>query len=150
METVVLGQATEKSVRVNNDPIPKIRGAGYQIVGVRDRENADFSIRQDVHLPSDAPSTPEHLKKYRKSHVNEPGKIQKHWGVADDQKRFAENYSYGKATYSSDPVEKVIKAQTLAGLADKFNDIKEAQYASHNREPLGKGFSRQYDWPQHV
>jgi hypothetical protein len=29
METVVLGQATEKSVRVNNDPIPKIRGAGY-------------------------------------------------------------------------------------------------------------------------
>jgi hypothetical protein len=30
-------------------PIPKIRGAGYQIVGVRDRENADFSIRQDVH-----------------------------------------------------------------------------------------------------
>ena len=84
METVVLGQATEKSVRVNNDPIPKIRGAAYQIVGVRDRENADFSIRQDVHLPPEAPSTPEHLKKYRKSHVNEPGKIQKHWGVAED------------------------------------------------------------------
>lgn len=75
METVVLGQATEKSVRVRQDPIPKIQGAGYQIVGVRDRENADFSIRQDVHLSSNAPSTPEHLKKYRKSHVNEPGKI---------------------------------------------------------------------------
>jgi len=35
----------ERSVRVNNDPIPKIRDAGFQIVGVRDRENADFSIR---------------------------------------------------------------------------------------------------------
>lgn len=146
----VLGQATEKSVRVNNDPIPKIRGAGYQIVGVRDVENADFSIRQDVHLAKDAPGTPEHLKKYRKSHVNEPGKIQKHWGVAEDQKKFADNYSYGKSTYGSDPVDKVIKAQTLAGLADKFNDIKEAKYASHNREPLGHGFSREYNWPEHI
>lgn len=61
-------------------------------------------------MPPDAPSTPEHLKKYRKSHVNEPGKIQKHWGVADDAKRFADNYSYGKSTYSSDPVSQVIKA----------------------------------------
>lgn len=147
METVVLGQATEKSVRVNNDPIPKIRTAGHQIVGVRDRENADFNIRQDVHLPADHPSTPEHLKKYRKSHVNEPGKIQKHWGVADDAKKFPENYSYGKSTYGSEHVDQVIKAQTLAGLADKFNDIKEAKYASHVKEPLGKGFSRQYQWP---
>ena len=138
----------EKSVRVNNDPIPKIRDAGFQIVGVRDRENADFSIRQDVHLAKDTPSTPEHLKKYRKSHVNEPGKIQKHWGVANDGKPFPENYSYGKSTYGSAHVSDVIKAQTLAGLADKFNDIKEDKYASHVREPLGKGYSRQYDWPE--
>lgn len=52
-----------------------------------------------MHLPADAPSTPEHLKKYRKSHVNEPGKIQKHWGFADDKARFPPTYSYGKATY---------------------------------------------------
>jgi len=71
----VLGQALEKSVRITNDPIPGIRTAGYEIVGVRDRENADFNIRADTHLPRDHPSTPEHLKKYRKSHVNEPGKI---------------------------------------------------------------------------
>lgn len=38
-------------------------------------------------------------------------------------------------------------AQSLSGLADKFNDIKEDKYASHKREPLGKGFSRGYDWP---
>jgi hypothetical protein len=65
----------EKSVRVTNDPIPNIRTAGYEIVGVRSRENADFNIRADEHLPRDHPSTPESLKKYRKSHVNEPGKI---------------------------------------------------------------------------
>ena len=65
----------ENSVSVTNDPIPGIAAAGYEIVGVRERENADFNIRSDVHLPGDTPSTPEHLKKYRKSHVNEPGKI---------------------------------------------------------------------------
>jgi hypothetical protein len=78
-----------------------------------------------MHLPGDTPSTPESLKKYRKSHVNEPGKIQKHWGHADDPSRFAENYSYGKPTYKSEHVMEVMKAQNLAGLADKFNDIKE-------------------------
>ncbi len=32
-------------------------------------------------------------------------------------------------------------------MKDKFNDIKEAQYASNVREPLGKGYSRDYQWP---
>jgi len=41
----------------------------------------------------------------------------------------------------------VIKAQTLNGLADKFNDIKEEKYASKVKEPLGKGYSRGYNWP---
>jgi hypothetical protein len=35
----------------------------------------------------------------------------------------------------------------LSGLQDKFNDIKENQYASHVKEPLGKGFQRGYQWP---
>jgi|TARA_B110000305_G_C19345940_1_gene591671 hypothetical protein len=73
MSTVVLGQAYEKSVKVMQDPVPNLRAAGHQIVGVRERENADYNIRQDMHLAY--PGTPEHLKKYRKSHVNEPGKI---------------------------------------------------------------------------
>lgn len=41
----VLGQALEKSVRVMNDPNPQLSSAGHQIVGVRERENADFNIR---------------------------------------------------------------------------------------------------------
>ena len=43
--TVVLGQAFEGAQRVRQDPIPQIRAAGHAIVGVRDRENADFSVR---------------------------------------------------------------------------------------------------------
>lgn len=38
----------------------------------------------------------------------------------------------------------------MSGLADKFNDIKEAKYASHQREPLGRPASRGYAWPQQV
>lgn len=67
--------------------------------------------------------------------------------MADDPRKFPEAYSYGKSTYQSDHVNDVVKAQNLAGLADKFNDIKEDKYASHVREPLGRGYSRQYEWP---
>jgi len=38
------------------------------------------------------------------------------------------------------PMDQVVKAQNLNGLADKFNDAKEGKYASQVREPLGKSF----------
>lgn len=44
----------------------------------------------------------------------------------------------------------VIKAQNLAGLADKFNDVKEGKYASSVREPLGMSYQRGYNWPKQV
>jgi len=106
------------------DPIPKIRAAGHQIAGVSE-EAADYSIRQDVHLGSGVPGTPEHLKKFRKSHVNQPGQIQRHYGVAEDPLHFPPNYSYGKESFGSEHVSNVMKAQSLSGLQDKFNDIKE-------------------------
>jgi len=43
--TTVLGRATELSVKVRKDPVPNIRTAGYEILGVRERENADYSVR---------------------------------------------------------------------------------------------------------
>jgi hypothetical protein len=140
--SAVLGYNTRHN---RPDPIPKIRAAGHQIMG-SDAEAADYSIRQDVHIEG-APGTPDHLKKFRKSHVNQPGQIQKHYGVAEDPLHFPDSYSYGKGTYASEHVSKVIKAQDLNGLQDKFNDIKENQYASHVKEPLGKGYSRDYKWP---
>ena len=44
----------------------------------------------------------------------------------------------------------VIKAQNLKGLADKFNDIKEAKYSSNLREPLAASYVRGYNWPKQV
>lgn len=143
MDQILGSSATKYKVRA--DPYPKIQTAGSRNPNA-DKESADLSIRQDVH--NQAPGTPEHLKKYRKSHVNQPGKIQKHWGIADDSSHFPPSYSYGKKTFGSEKVGDVLPAQNLQGLADKFNDIKESKYASHQREPLGQSYKRQYNWPE--
>ena len=76
------------------------------------------------------PGTPEHIRRYRKSTQNQPGIKQIHPGLFNDGPKVPDNYAYGKKTYGSDHVDTVIKAQNLAGLADKFNDIKENKYAS--------------------
>ena len=57
-------------------------------------------------------------------------------------------HAYGRKTQGTDPVDVVIKAQNLNGLADKFNDAKEGKYASAVREPLGKSYQRGYNWPK--
>jgi len=119
--STVLGLSQRSS---RPDPIPKIRAAGHQIAGVKN-ESADYSIRQDVHIDGQ-PGTPDNLRKYRKSHVNQPGLIQRHYGVAEDPMKFPENHIYGKSTYQSEHVNEVIKAQDLQGMQDKFNDIKES------------------------
>lgn len=144
METAVLG---ERSVGIKKGNLPQVMAAG-QMKNAGVKENADYSIRQDVHMSRS--DTPEHIRKYRKSNVNEPGKIQKHWGMADDQPKMDQSHSFGKVAVDSEHVDQILKAQNLEGLADKFNDIKEGQYASNKREPLGKSFNRNYNWPDKI
>lgn len=38
----------------------------------------------------------------------------------------------------------------MTGIAGKFNEIKEAKYASNIREPLFKVYERGYQWPEIV
>ena len=49
------------------------------------------------------PHTPEHIKKYRKSHNDEPGIIQRHFGVAEDPLP-PTTFCYAKKTKESDHV----------------------------------------------
>lgn len=102
-------------------------------------EGTHTSLKHNENL-SNLPGTPEHLKKYRKSHQNQPGIKQVHPGLYDDAPNVTENHAFGKKTYGSEHVDNVMKAQNLAGLADKFNDIKEIKYASQMKEPLGKPY----------
>jgi len=50
----------------------------------------------------------------------------------------------------SDHVDGIIGPQNLKGISARFNDIKEAKYASNIREPLFKAFERGYQWPEVV
>jgi hypothetical protein len=127
------------------DPARKIRAAGSNIIGVR--ETSEQCIRADFHSPQ--PMTPKKLIKYRQ--VNQTvGKPHRHWGGADDRLKFPGDYAYGKKVIASESPSTLIKAQDFNGLADKFNDMKEATYASKKKEPLGHAFSRKYEWPSKI
>ena len=58
------------------------------------------------------------------------------------------DHAYGKPQFGSDHVDIVIKSQNLSGLADKFNDTLESKYDSVKREPLGRSYQRNYNWPE--
>lgn len=97
---------------------------------------------------SNRPSTPEHIRKYRKSTNGLPGVIVVHPGLREDAENLDRNRAYGKIVQPSAAVGQVIKAQNLTGMADKFNDIKESKYASQQREPLGHSYERGYAFPE--
>lgn len=104
-------------------------------------------MKADLYRDQNTPGTPERVKRYRKSFQNQPGVKQIHPGQVGDS---IPQSQFGKKTHASEHVDEVIKAQNLRGLADKFNDIKEAKYASNIREPLAQGFQRGYQWPKAV
>ncbi len=133
------GMATS-TAKVRADPIPKIRAAGHIIV--TGGHNADMSIRGDIYGNEGRGNmgTPPNIKKFRKTNNNEPGQIMVHPGLQEGQPVHEVGHSFGRKTQGTDPVDVVIKAQNLNGLADKFNDAKEGKYASAVREPLGKSY----------
>lgn len=89
------------------DRIPQIRQAGKQIVV--GQESADVCIRADVHK-TDRQTTPEALRKFRKSQNDMPGKKQVHPGLYNDPAYKPAEFSYGKHTFDSEHVDRVIKA----------------------------------------
>lgn len=127
------------------DPIPGIPTAG--VTTTIKNEGTQNCIQPERFYLKDTPSTPPHVKKYRKSFHNQPGIRQVHPGMLGDNNR-PPTHIYGKPTGESEHVEKVIKAQNLEGLAEYHNEIKEGQYESHKREPLGKSYMRGFKLPE--
>lgn len=94
-------------------------------------------------------TTPEKIKKYRKSFNDEPGMKQIHYGVVEDPLP-APTFIYGKKTYVSDHVNEIIGPNKSQSLAQYEKELKEKKYASSIKEPLGRGFERGYEYPQEV
>lgn len=145
---MVTSLAETGNVKIRPDPIRAIRASGKHIA--TGGHNSDLCIRAGLfpHEKPGNPGTPEHIRKYRKLNQMEPGQIQVHPGLQDDKSKFDKDHAYGKPQFGSDHVDVVIKAQNFSGLADKFNDTLESKYDSVKREPLGKSFQRNYDWPE--
>lgn len=119
----------------------------YKGAGVTQRI-LDESTANCVKPDQRGPSTPEHIKKYRKSYKMQPGVTIQHYGRVGDPLP-NEKHSYGVKTLDSDHVDGVIK-QKRENFQDVVTDMKEGKYASAKREPLGKGMSRDYVYPNAI
>ena len=125
------------------DRNPNIRTAG--VVTTIPEESTKICIQP----PPPRESTPEKIKKYRKSFNDEPGIKQIHYGIVDDPLPDG-GFTYGKKTYNSDHVHQIIGPHQSKSLANYEKELKEQKYASSIKEPLGKGFERGYSYPQAV
>lgn len=71
----------DATIKVRQDPVPKIRAAGSVIA--TGGHNADMMIRSDMYageIKGNA-GTPPHIRKYRKINNLEPGQIMVHPGL---------------------------------------------------------------------
>jgi hypothetical protein len=128
----------------DNSPFLPVAGITTAIAGV----GCDQSIRQDVYFKPRT-STPEHIKKYRRSIKEIPGVKQLHYGIYDDPKD-ADFLVHGTKTADSDHVTDCIKGRNLTGVKHYMNHIQEQKYARNQREPLGKSIMRNYEFPEKV
>ena len=109
----------------------------------------DDSTRACIQPPPPRESTPEKIKKYRKSFNDEPGMKQIHYGILEDPLP-PSTFSYGKKSHNSDHVHQIIGPNKSQSLAQYEKELRENKYASSIKEPLAKGFERGYTFPQQV
>jgi len=96
---------------------------------------------------SEVPTTPDGVRKYRKSYFAEAGTHVIHPGLIDDVKGIDRNAKFGKTTAHSDHVENVFGHGPQTDFEDYQNDKLEGTYQSKKREPLGKSYSRGHRLP---
>merc|ERR1712216_409055 len=92
------------------------------------------------------PGTPEDVKKWRKSTIQEPGRICLHPGVSDDLD-FRRVGTYGVKTPMGAKVKELIQMPPPSKLMEKAIIKKESVYESHKREPLGSSYMRGHELP---
>ncbi|KAL3146785.1 hypothetical protein ABBQ38_014767 [Trebouxia sp. C0009 RCD-2024] len=118
--------------------------AHVQAAGDATRANADCTA--SCLSFDERPQTPDHQKKYRQSVLHEPGKIVRHFGVAEDP---IHEGCFGRATIArpGESVADYIGSYPQSSLAQWALQRSEDVYASSKREPLGRGYVRGHHIP---
>tara|TARA_B100000795_G_C22764568_1_gene425113 strand:+ start:145 stop:795 length:651 start_codon:yes stop_codon:yes gene_type:complete len=124
------------------DGIPHLPGAG--LADELNDESTDRTLRGDGVI---VPTTPDHMKKWRKNY--DPGVQAQHPGVADDMdyKRGEIDPIYGRVEPVGVKVHDIMNVQAKSFLLEKANLKNEEIYLSHKREPLGKQYTRGHQLP---
>lgn len=120
-----------------HDTVPMLRQAGKS--SAVSGESAENCVRHDGEDGEGRPSTPPHMKKYRLSTLHEPGKIVRHYGLADDP-LMEGPFGRHAFSYGEEGVEDVIKT-SHGEVADWKQAEGEKIYASSKREPLGRSWN---------
>ena len=91
-----------------HDTVPMLRQAGKSTAV--SGESAENCVRHDGEDGEQRPATPPHMKKYRLSTLHEPGRIVRHYGLADDP---IMDGPFGRSafSYGEDGVSDVIKSR---------------------------------------
>jgi len=124
------------------DGIPHLPGAG--LADELNDESTDRTLRGDG---VDLPTTPDHMKKWRKNY--DPGVQTQHPGVADDldYKRGEIDPIYGRVEPVGVKVHDIMNVAAKSYLLEKANLKSEEIYLSHKREPLGQQYTRGHALP---
>ena len=79
-------------------------------------------------MGDDRPETPPEIKKYRQSTIHEPGKIVKHYGLADDSVKEGPFGFVAQANHSDDSVNQVMKSYPASDLMKWEREQRETVY----------------------
>ena len=98
------------------------------------------------------PSTPEHVRKYRRSYFAAAGQRVLHPGLIDDAKQLNPNAVHGVKTDPSQEkhVDDLMRMGPQTAHEEFVNAKDEAHYHTVQREPLGKSYSRGHKLPAHT
>lgn len=118
-----------------------VAGISSYIEGITCEQN----LRPDLYYKP--PSTPENIRKHRKSLREKPGKKQLHPGIYEDAREY-EQMVHGVKTLKSEHVKDCINSSNFDGIKYFMNNIQEQKYKRTQREPLGKSLVRNYEFPE--
>mmetsp|Transcript_27861 Transcript_27861/g.63019 ORF Transcript_27861/g.63019 Transcript_27861/m.63019 type:complete len:431 (-) Transcript_27861:504-1796(-) len=102
-------------------------------------------------VDEERPPTPEHIRRFRKSYVKQPGKRTQHWGLANDPAPRPSEFTYGALGSKSRGVDELMGSHAEPSSMQAYQQMRaETIYESNKKEQLGKTLNRQYEWPKQI